>query len=656
MTKERKLNQQEAYKLKRLAAEKLNENLVGYGNEPTSDQQAALNEIISYCVDISIGCMSGRYAFALPTGLGKTQSIIAFITALNELGHDHISVAVCASKVEALCDLKKALEAKGVSSEKIAIVHSYKYDTEIAKAYRNGEQELPPQYASLPSSEASTIGDTQFLLLTHQRVKGRYGIKKFNIYHSQPRDLFIWDESLIVSDTFAFDANELESTLAYFDKRDKGKTDVRKKAIVYLKEALRTISEEMKRQQEDRQGNIKPKSIRLPTLDSHQINDFKYSLGQTEVAEPLKGLLDVSQEELRVLANVEQGGGVLTFNVVVPKELKNMVILDASHNIRELVNMDDTIKAVDLNKDLVSYENVTVNQLRYPSGRGSMKKEFSKKPSQRVIVKEIASVITCIPKNEGVLIFVFKEKARVDYKGILLNDLQKLGIEIKSQIDVKIGDTMHRKPRFVILTWGNETSLSQYSYCSNVIFAGVLHRSHLDIGSAMVGQKQDLTMQLNNRDIRRVEQSEIVHCVYQAMSRGSCRVIVGSKTRPMNVWLIHTGEIQHLISEVMPGLHWKQWKGSYLKHTVEQKVKPLSETISKQLDLYALQGLAEVSTNRLKKDLTLTTTPPSTFFRALDLSLGGTEWKRMGRSIVRPFEYFFGNPQGDSLQSSIACS
>lgn len=656
MGRELKLDQQKANDLKRLAAERLNANLVSYGNEPTSDQRTALDEIISHYVDIGIGEISGRYAFALPTGLGKTQSIIAFISALSELGYDDISVAVCTSKIEALCDLKRALERQGVSPDSIGLVHSYKYEDSIAKAYLSGEHELPPLYASLPSTDVNTIGGRQFLLLTHQRVKGKYGIDRFNVYKGQPRDLFIWDESLIVSDTFTFDADEMDASLAFFETREKGRTEVRQEAVIYLREGIDMIKTEIRRQQEGRHENVKPRVIRFSPLESHEIGDYKDSLGEEEVAEPLKGLLDVSQESLRVLTNVEQRGGVLTYNLVVPKELTNMVILDASHNIRELANMDDTIKAVDLNKDLVSYENVTVNQLRYPSGRASMKKEFKKRSRQRKITKEIASVIKSIPDNEGILIFVFKEKFDVDYKDILLKDLRKYGIDTEKQIKVTIGDSVCLKPRFVILTWGNETSLSQHSYCCNVILAGVLHRSHLDIGSAIVGQKQDLTMPLNSRDIRRVLQSEVVHCVYQAMSRGSCRVIVGSKTKPMNVWLIHSRDIRHLISEVMPALNWRDWEGRYLKPIVEPKTKPLSVTISEQIDQYTLKGLAKVSIKRLKQDLRVTDIAPRTFFRALDMSLKNTDWERIGRSIERTFVLLFGNRQEDSLKSYLVCT
>ena len=654
MFKEPKLNQQEARKVKLLAAEILSANLREHGNCPTRDQECALNEIIDYYVDISIGNIQGRYAFALPTGLGKTQSIIAFISAVNELGYDNISVAVCASKVEALCRIQRDLEANGVPGWKIGLVHSYNHAATVAEAYRRGEQELPPQYASLPATDPCLIGSRQFLLLTHQRVKGKYGISSFNLYQDEPRDLFIWDESLIVSDTFSFDVNEIASGLAYYETLQKGRTETREQCITYLRECYKIIDEEMKRQKEDCEGNAKPRVIRFSTLDELQISAFKGSLGEGEVAEPLKGLLDVSQEELRVLTNVEQGGGVVTFDLVVPKELKNMVILDASFNIRELANMDDTVKAVAFNKDLVSYENLVVNQLRHPSGRTSMKKEFSKKQSERAVTKEIALVVKRIRQDEAVLIFVFKMKGGIDYKKILLKDLERSGVDTRSLIKVKIGDTESLKPRIVVLGWGDETSLSQYKYCSNVILTGVLHRSHLDIGSAIVGQKQDLTMPLTSRDIRRVLQSETIHCIYQAISRGSCRIIDGPKTHPMNVWMIHSGDIRHLIAEVMPGLNWREWKGSYLQETVKQKARPMSEVIRKQLELYVKQGLTKVSTNKIKKDLKLTDAVPRTFFRALNSAIQGTPWERMGGSIVRYFEYIFGNPQANSSQSAIA--
>jgi len=74
-------------------------------------------------------------------------------------------------------------------------------------------------------------------------------------------------------------------------------------------------------------------------LSEDQIETYKAALGSGEQAELLKGLFDVSQEELRVLANIQQGGGVVTFRVSVPKELGNIVVLDASHPIRKLAQL-----------------------------------------------------------------------------------------------------------------------------------------------------------------------------------------------------------------------------------------------------------------------------------------------------------------------------
>jgi hypothetical protein len=52
------------------------------------------------------GHTSGRKVFSLPTGMGKTSAVAAFVAALHKLKHS-VAVAVSASQVEALCRLKR---------------------------------------------------------------------------------------------------------------------------------------------------------------------------------------------------------------------------------------------------------------------------------------------------------------------------------------------------------------------------------------------------------------------------------------------------------------------------------------------------------------------------------------------------------------------
>lgn len=639
MSQDSKLNNRTTHALISKSFERLQTNLEGYGNTLNEKQGEALRTILELYSDVSRGAITGRFACPLPTGMGKTQSIVAFLATLVEMGCEQIGVAVCASKVEALCDLKRDLVHEGVPDEKIGLVHSYQFDQKIAEDYVARRKELPSGHASLPT----TINNNQrqILLLTHQRVKGSEDLREFNIYRGKDRNLIIWDETLIASKTFTFEDDQVASAIGSLAPLRRNDSPMRRNALDYLSSCLEIVRKEMDRQASDKELGS-PRPIRLPCLSESQIENYKAALGEGDAADTLRALLEASQDEFRVLMDVEQGGGVLTFNVVVPRDLKNIVILDASHNIRALARMDRSIRTVDLHRDIVSYENVTVHQLRHASGRNAMQKEFGKRRGHRDITREIIEVIKGIPEDEGVLIFVFKKKYRVDYRKTLLNDLRDAGVDTEAEIN--------GKPRIVVLTWGNETSISHYSYCSNIIFAGVLHRSHLDIGSAICGQKQDLLARLRNDDIRRVIQSEVVHSIYQGMSRGSCRVIEGSKTKPMKVWLIHPGDIRHLIYEVMPGIRWAEWESLYLSPRVQPKADLLAETIRSYLG--QLQGVNQMSISRLKKTLEMNKVHKNTMKRALEKALEGSGWIIKGRSVVRSYAYYFGQTPGEDSRAS----
>ncbi len=95
--------------------------------------------------------------------------------AIRSLRYDHISVAVCASKVEALCGLKRDL-IKQWCHESIGLLHSYKHDPK-----HTGE----PGYASEPCTDDHD--QKQILLVTHSRVRGKGGIDLYNTYRGKAR-------------------------------------------------------------------------------------------------------------------------------------------------------------------------------------------------------------------------------------------------------------------------------------------------------------------------------------------------------------------------------------------------------------------------------------------------------------------------------------
>ena len=135
-------------KLVSQAFEKLHSNLKQYGNKLSSKHAQALHEILMGFTQMAQGELKRRLAYPLFTGGGKTKSIVAWLWAVNELNYNHVSVAVCAHKVEALCDLNRDLVNAGISPDKIGLLHSYRFDSEMAEAYLNEEGSLRQGYAS----------------------------------------------------------------------------------------------------------------------------------------------------------------------------------------------------------------------------------------------------------------------------------------------------------------------------------------------------------------------------------------------------------------------------------------------------------------------------------------------------------------------------
>jgi hypothetical protein len=604
-----------------------------YGNNPGEAHKVSLLKLLNAYTRMAQGELAGRWAFPLPTGAGKTLSIVAWIASLYELGIEHISSAVCANKVEALCDLKRALIEWGVPEEKVGLLHSYSFNPETSRKFLEEGEPLPVGYASLPSTQDNE--QKQFLLCTHERVRGKSGTEQYNLFQGRARDLLIWDESLFISDTSSIEATLLRQAIGHLGpaiEERKISQDLRD-CFDYLQSAIEMLYQEIKSQKDE--GNSAQR-IELPKLSSQQLQNYKQSLPESEVYEPLKYLLDMSQNPLRV-ALTEQKNGVITYDIVVPSELENIIILDASYPIRELQRLDKTIEPYPDVRVPVSYERVTVYQMDQPSGRHTMEKSFRQSRKNRIISKETGQVVKGVPEGGGILVLTFKNR-RVDFQDILRRDFRAMGIDTDAKIKVPVWkdgeQVFEEKPRINFLTWGNETSLSRYSFCSNVIFVGVLHLPHVELAAKIAGQRDELMSPLPKKTIKDIEQSECAYSTHQAMCRGSCRIIEANKTKPMNVWLIHPGkQIRTALAEVMPGVRWKTWETALTKP--EGKTQQITAKISKYLKQLG-SGVHQIPTRKVKDDLDLSEIPISTFTQAAKKVLPEeTGFQHKGRSFER---------------------
>jgi hypothetical protein len=375
-------------------------------------------------------------------------------------------------------------------------------------------------------------------------------------------------------------------------------------------------------------------------LSEDQRQAFAAELGRSQVAEPMHTLLAIATEDVRVLST-GQGGGIVQYTVAVPRELRNILVLDASHPIRKLVHLDRTIQDAEtkLTHDkkldvpfskLKNFGDVTIKQMYAHGGRNSMSRDFSKLPTARSITKEIAEVVKTIPTDESVLVFVFKPTAsdKVNYRSILLEDLERHGIDTMARDD-------NGRPRVNVLTWGQQTSLNNYAHCEHVVLGGVLHRGQVDLAAYYLSQTGDLKGRVRADKVKELVDSEITHVVYQALSRGSCRKIENGKAKTMTGYVIHSGSaLRAELEPIMDGVNWQTWE---TKHGVANaaKIVKLASTIAEHLDGLP-SSVSRISTTKLKKAMAYAG-PPMTFTCAVRLISDYAAWALEGRSAVRIF-------------------
>jgi len=614
-----------AHILTSTAMQILTEDLEGHGNVLSQGHRAALYELLDTFTGYCVGTQRGRQAFPLPTGMGKTSAVVAFVAALERLGYQ-APLAVAASKVEALCSLKRDLVAHGVPAEAIGLKHSV-HD----------------------AKEASTGNESRRIqLVTHARVRGGTDFKLFGEHEGHPRALMVYDETLLRSDSFAFHEADMRKAVACLNIELEAKEDPLSLALLsYLQVASETIAEALAglRAGGDPHGN--GVRVDLPFLDETTMASYRAAVrsrarGLGAWARQLDSLLSVSQESLQVLT-AEQGGGVVAVCEAVPPQLRSVVILDASTPVRELVHLDPTVRIVQSfpPEELKTYEAVEVHQLMAAGGRGAIEGSYAQKTKEAAAVSlEVLDIIRATQDSaQAFLIFSFLPRGgQADVLDGLKRDLARAGVDLEAK-------TTKGDRRFNFLTWGNQEGLNGFEFCDVVIMAGVLHRSHLDIAACVKAQVGHLSEPTPSDRLRRVIESEVAHVVYQGASRGSCRRIDNGKAQAMKLYVIHhSGGLRALLDRVMPKAQWYCHDPKHLKKAaVESKVAGLLAQVLAHLnDLPELTPA--LSSTQLKKTLGLTILPAEVkaFTRALDLLRPDVHgWARQDRSVVRCNGYGF---------------
>lgn len=593
------------------------------GNVLSSPHKEALEQLMRLFTGYAKGTSRGRVAFPLPTGMGKTSGVVAFIAAAHRLGY-RIPIAVAASRVQALIAMRRELLALGVPEEDIGIAHSDSSAEVASTGCRPEEGRL-------------------IQLVTHARVRmGQDYLGLFQQFQGQPRALLVYDETMFRSDAFAFSELSVRAAvegLAPFAEAKPELTPV----VSYLKGAVGAIQQRLG--ETSRLARAAGLPLELPEVHAEVLDLWRTILGRSgrprSDVEVLQQLLEVSQLPLQVLT-MPGGGGAVALRAAVSDQLENVVILDASAPVRQLVALDPSVRLYGaMPENLKSFEDVEVVQLLAAGGRASMEQGFSSSRSEtskaaREVVAVVAEELVQDP-SRCFLVFTFKRSSirALDMQASLKAALKEAGIDPEERVQTREG----LKPRFNFLHWGQHEGINGFEFCETVILAGVLHRAHLDIAAAIRGQRGDLTSPTSHDLVTRVIESEVAHCIYQAASRGACRRVDQGRAKAMRLWLIHYDpDLRDSLDPVMPGARWAFQEPRFLKRaTLGQVGRELRGRV-----LEALNGQPEevlkVSIRALKKQMALESTAATkrAFTRALrGLDLQAHGWVIEGQSLVR---------------------
>lgn len=617
------------------------ERMVGtFGNKLSEAHNEALYRTAGLFSVIALKLKSGRLVADMPTGAGKTTSVVSWLAAVHSLRLD-ISVTIAASQVEALATMIRDLESLGVPRDKIGLLHSKEYDPTAAeklKAAKPGKDydKLIAKFASEPTTAENE--KRPFLFVSHQRIRVAAedpSKETMLVFNGRKRDLLIWDECMMTTRATAATMTDIRSGIGGLKPHAwaEGPDSKLALAVNYLTICDEWIEQEYKRQCD----NQEPKGLNLPVLGEAELDAFStavsVALGDESRAFPaLQMLLEASGQELRLARMGDIKSALIGYRVTIPASLNDVVILDAGHVVNRLVEFDPTIRRDEWFAEqasqgiaLKTFENVTVHFAAEKSGRSAMEEAYAKRKTNPFASKLVEAVAS-IPDHEAAIIFTFKHKrrSRPDIPALIKQDLKNAGVDPDALLP-------NGKPRITILTWGQHTSLNEYAHASNVLFAGILHLDDETLVATAIGQTGNLLTPLDDRfNVADLKRGDIAGAIYQALSRGSCRYTEDGKAKPMRVWLCHYDtKIKDELERVMPGLTWADWDIGNKRDTAK------AETISLQiLALLRDHPGDRISNRAIKAALNIPAKLASTF-TLVTRTLEVPGWRREGASFVR---------------------
>ncbi len=647
-----------------------------FDNTLSDSHDRALSLMLEGMVSQAFQIETGRLAYPLPCGAGKTQGVVALVRALHGVGEEvgqpfcGRSLLVAQNQIEALITLYNDLIKAGVPAAAVGLVYS-------------GEPR-----SVLPTTENDR---RPVLLVSHERVRGTGDAGKWDAVtqyrprfassrpksrqedlmtptlpllgqvsltrtREGPRDLLIWDEVLLSTHAFSITTEAAAGVTGWVTSSAKESSrPYRRECAAYIAECWSLIDAERNRQV----AGERPRAVILPTipegLQQAYLDAFKHlSKGDTSVFRTLVEMHGMAARFTFVKDPQAENNtaGMVSFEVAVPDAHENIAILDAGHAVNRLVALDKRIgyavgfgeKGVITGKDtfapVKTFETLTIHTAYGSSGRESTEKDWAS-DQDRQAPREVVDAIKSIPENEHILIWTFKPDSwRKDLPKLIKDRLLRAGVDPNAKLpDPKHPDDRTKdRPRITIETFGRHVGHNNWAHVENVLFAGVLQRDRFDLLASSMAQVRNILT--DGRDlipVSEVSRGEVAGVLVQAINRGRCRYTDNGTARPMKVWLRHNDRhIREELNKLLPGAQWVKWYGSEGRG---DKIDSIATKIKEAL-LSLPADVVSISARKLKQTAGLENVPNQTFIKARDqLDLASMGWSLDGRSFVRSAQH-----------------
>ncbi|MGZ5550829.1 MAG: hypothetical protein ACXW07_08750, partial [Nitrososphaeraceae archaeon] len=352
-------------------------------------------------------------------------------------------------------------------------------------------------------------------------------------------------------------------------------------------------------------------SINFPELPlkTYQLEDQLNNLLVDNEGSELKKLFELLDNEGEIRYIKASQGAFIHFRPTLPKELEGIVILDASHNLRELTQSDPSIKTIEIDCSK-SYRNLTINFFKSGAGRGSLEKEFFKKENSHLvaeITEIICSIMTECP-GESILIWNYKAKG----KRSIETKIKKKLIELNPNLDL---DATNEKGEKILNfnTFGNELGLNSLTHCKHSIFCGLLYLHRAYLAGMLKGLSNDMNREVFEGNLmENTVVSEQAHRFYQAVSRGSSRLTENGECKEHNVYFFHLKPLalKRMLEDVLPDAKWKRYNAVHLDnrngiyYEIANKVNEILNSLKESDFLFfnpRTKKVNEISTQTFRK-------------------------------------------------------